>query len=117
MGLDKFFLKLKQNSSGIISVCCSVYGLNHFRLNKIFCNLGFGKLKNENNLTTKQLMLLFKYCEYFFHKEKNKIFNNVEIKKKSKSYCGMRHILKLPARGQRTHTNSSTARTNIKREV
>ncbi|WP_084756421.1 30S ribosomal protein S13 [Candidatus Paracaedibacter symbiosus] len=45
------------------------------------------------------------------------MFNNVERKKKVKSYSGMRHILKLPVRGQRTHTNSKTSRNNIKKEL
>jgi len=29
----------------------------------------------------------------------------------------MRHILKLPVRGQRTHTNAKTPKKNIKREI
>jgi len=29
----------------------------------------------------------------------------------------MRHILHLPVRGQRTHTNAKTPRKNIKKEI
>jgi len=36
--------------------------------------------------------------------------NNIARKISIKSYAGIRHMRKLPVRGQRTHTNSKTAR-------
>ena len=47
---------------------------------------------------------------YYKSIEQYKLLNNIEAYKKLKNYRGIRHILRLPVRGQRTHTNSHTAR-------
>jgi small subunit ribosomal protein S13 len=41
-------------------------------------------------------------------KLKEKINNNISFLIKNKSYKGIRHKLKYPVRGQRTHTNAKT---------
>lgn len=43
------------------------------------------------------------------------IKQNVERLKDIKAYRGYRHIYKLPARGQRTKTNSRTVRGNVRK--
>lgn len=45
------------------------------------------------------------------------IADNVDRLKRIKSYRGSRHIAKLPARGQRTRTNSRTVRGGMKRRT
>ena len=45
--------------------------------------------------------------------EKNQIHNEIELLKKKKCYRGVRHFQKLPVRGQRTSTNSRTARKKL----
>lgn len=47
--------------------------------------------------------------KFYFGKElKKKIQNNVAFFVKIKCYKGIRHKLKYPTRGQRTHTNAKT---------
>ena len=45
------------------------------------------------------------------------IAQNVKRHKDIKSYRGVRHIKKLPVRGQRTKTNSRTVRGNVRRTM
>jgi len=59
--------------------------------------------------------------------EKNKINTEGDLRREIKSnikrlininsYCGIRHIKKLPLRGQRTKTNCRTVRGNVRRTV
>lgn len=43
--------------------------------------------------------------------------DNIDRLKRIKAYSGLRHIMKLPARGQRTKTNSRTVRGGGKRKT
>lgn len=45
------------------------------------------------------------------------INDNVDRLKRIKAYRGLRHIMKLPVRGQRTKTNSRNARGGAKRKT
>lgn len=45
------------------------------------------------------------------------INDNIDRLKRIKAYRGMRHAMKLPARGQRTRTNSRSARGGGKRKT
>jgi ribosomal protein S13 len=47
---------------------------------------------------------------YYKSIEQYKALSNIGAYKKLKNYRGIRHILRLPVRGQRTYTNSKTAR-------
>lgn len=48
---------------------------------------------------------------------KREISNNIKRLKDIKSYRGVRHIKRLPVRGQRTKTNSRTIRGNVRRTM
>lgn len=48
---------------------------------------------------------------------RREIIGNIKRLKEINSYRGSRHAKKLPARGQRTKTNSRTVRGNVKRTV
>ncbi len=48
---------------------------------------------------------------------KREISTNVKRLKEIKSYRGSRHMKKLPARGQRTKTNSRTVRGNVRKTM
>lgn len=48
---------------------------------------------------------------------KREISTNVKRLKEIKSYRGSRHAKKLPARGQRTKTNSRTVRGNVRKTM
>jgi small subunit ribosomal protein S13 len=84
----------------------SLYGINHSRLRRICAVKGLNLL--EARIDTK--IYLEEYLKYFFNLENNKIFNCVNKYIKIKNYRGIRHSLKLPVRGQRTHTNARTAK-------
>jgi small subunit ribosomal protein S13 len=113
----KDFITFSQNNKGnLLNSITSVYGVNSKSLNKIKLLNGLPNFKK--SLINPEIFIKLKdQLNFFFELEKNKIFLNVEKKKKIKNYSGMRHILKLPVRGQRTHTNSKTSRTNIKKEI
>lgn len=48
---------------------------------------------------------------------KREISQNIKRLKDIKSYRGTRHMRKLPARGQRTKTNSRTVRGNVRKTM
>ena len=48
---------------------------------------------------------------------KREISNNIKRLKDIKSYRGLRHIKRLPTRGQRTKTNSRTIRGNVRKTM
>lgn len=109
----------KTKKKTIFSSVKSVHGLN-FKSTKKIALLNGADLKLSNKVSGLNLELFHNIknqVEFYFNLEKNKIFNNVNKKKKIKNYSGMRHILRLPVRGQRTHTNSQTPRNNIKKEI
>jgi small subunit ribosomal protein S13 len=93
-----------------------VHGINLKNLKKIVLLNGWSNCP-DSKVSRNTFITLKDQVDFFFSLEKNKVFNNVERKKKIKSYSGMRHILRLPVRGQRTHTNSKTSRSNIKKEL
>ncbi len=48
---------------------------------------------------------------------KREVAGNIKRLKDIKSYRGVRHMRKLPARGQRTKTNSRTIRGNVRKTM
>ncbi len=48
---------------------------------------------------------------------KREVGSNIKRLKDIKAYRGIRHIRKLPARGQRTKTNSRTLRGNVRKTM
>ncbi len=108
----------KNKKKNVFSSVKPVHGVGFKSMKKL-------KLLNGNSeftIKTAEISLEFflslrSQVSFFYNLEKNKIYNNVNRKKRLKSYSGMRHILRLPVRGQRTHTNAKTPRKNIKREI
>jgi small subunit ribosomal protein S13 len=106
----------QSNNKNLITQLNTISGLNFKSYKKIILLNGLKpNSKLSSNLLENSNLKL--QIEYFFNLEKNKIFLNIEKKKKIKNYKGMRHLLRLPVRGQRTHTNAKTPRTNIKKEI
>jgi len=79
----------------------TTYGVNFTRAKKILALNGFSFSTNRKQINQEQLI-------YFYNLEKNKTVNNIIKYKKIKNYRGIRHMLRLPVRGQRTHTNANT---------
>jgi small subunit ribosomal protein S13 len=107
----------KNNNKNIFSSLKPIHGINFKQLQKISLLNGLEGFERVNKITLDFFSLLKAQANFFYSIEENKIFNNINKKKKIKNYKGMRHILKLPVRGQRTHTNGKTPRKNIKKEI
>jgi len=89
-----------------------LHGINLTRIKRIAAACGFSSV-----YSFKRINKFLTFIDYYYDSEKNKIFDAIIIKKKVKSYQGMRHIFRLPVRGQRTHTNAKTIRRYVKKEV
>ena len=108
--------KIKYAKKNITNVLKQVHGLNHKNIEKIKLMNGF-LFQRVENIHLKDYDQIFSQSNFFYNTEKNKIFYNVRKWVKIKNYKGMRHVLKLPVRGQRTHTNSSNMKKCVKKEM
>nr|AIU44683.1 ribosomal protein S13 [Cyanophora paradoxa] len=88
-----------------------IFGIGNCRAKKI-CNFllitKFYKVKQLNRI---QIIQLSQYIEKNYNVGvdlQNQIKANFKNLVQISSYRGIRHTLKLPVRGQRTHTNSKT---------
>lgn len=75
--------------------------------------------KRTRDLTTDEVNRISRCVERFaVEGDLRRIVNdNIDRLKRIKSYRGLRHIQKLPSRGQRTRTNGRTARGGGKRKT
>lgn len=87
-----------------------IYGIGSKVAGKIIAKLNIDPAVRAKNLTSEQVNLLQKEIETIpVEGELRKIVNeNIQILKRIQSYRGLRHTMRLPARGQRTRTNART---------
>jgi small subunit ribosomal protein S13 len=105
------------NNKGLLSNLKKIQGVN-FKSHKKIALLNGINLNTKGPINSSDVVAkITNQAQHFFNLEKNKIFLNIEKKKRVKSYQGMRHLLRLPVRGQRTHTNAKTPKSNIKKEI
>lgn len=106
-----------KNNKQVSKELAQVFGIGIFQA-KVLCNsLNIGWDCYVVDLTQTLVYKLLKQIE------QNNLIIDTELRKqklrfvsysiKIKSFRGSRHMLKLPVRGQRTRTNSRTARKNI----
>ena len=105
--------KLQPDKSVFFSLT-GVYGIGRTTSFKICKKLGFSKNLLLKNLSEKQVNSLLgevSISKNLINKDLRK-FNSLRRKRlvSMKSYRGLRLKNKLPARGQRTHTNARTAK-------
>ena len=94
----------------------SLFGIGFSRSKRICKKIGCQSNATLFFLKSQQLNQLKKNLEQGFilnKRFKNLIKNDIELLKKKKCYRGVRHFQKLPVRGQRTSTNSKTARKKL----
>lgn len=113
--LELFYDKNKNKT--FYSSLINIHGINIYILKKLELLNGFNKNIKINNLNLLDLNYIKEQIIFYFDLEKNKILKNINKYKKIKNYRGMRHILKLPVRGQRTHTNGKTIKRYSKIEI
>ncbi len=89
----------------------SIYGIGFFTSCRI-CDLAqIDKNTKPNDLTEEQLAKLREVIEKNFNVEgdlRRTVSLNIKKKMEIKCYQGIRHMRKLPVRGQNTHSNART---------
>ena len=95
-----------------------IYGVGLPLSKKILKETGVNPDTRTKDLSEADLNKLRDYVEKHFKVEgqlRQQILVNIKRLKEIGSYRGTRHIKGLPARGQRTKTNSRTRRGNVRR--
>jgi len=97
-----------------------LYGIGRAQANKILASAKISPDTRTKNLTEDEINKLREIIEKNYKVEgdlKRDVFSNIKRLKEIGSYRGMRHARGLPARGQRTKTNSRTVRGNVRRTM
>lgn len=94
----------------------SLYGIGLTRSRNILKEAGIDKDLKAKDLNTEQENAIRKIVETMLVEGslKRDIASNVKRLKDIKSYRGLRHMRRLPTKGQRTKTNSRTIRGNVR---
>ncbi len=97
----------------------AVYGVGRPRAKMIIEKLGLDLGMRTTELTPEQENLIRREIELFKTEGdlKREVQQNIKRLKDIKAYRGIRHVRHLPARGQRTKTNSRTVRGNVRRTM
>lgn len=97
----------------------AVYGVGRPRALTIIKKLGLNAGMRTPELTPEEENLIRREIELFKTEGdlKRETQQNIKRLKDIKAYRGIRHIRHLPARGQRTKTNSRTVRGNVRKTM
>ena len=97
----------------------SVYGVGRPRALDTLKSLGIDAGRRAKELTPKEESALRERIESFTVEGelRRSISSNIRRLRDIKAYRGTRHTKKLPARGQRTKTNSRTVRGNVRKTM
>lgn len=97
----------------------TVYGVGRPRALETLAGLKIDAGKRPNELTPAQETALRETIEKFSVEGelKREISGNIRRLRDIKSFRGSRHTKRLPARGQRTKTNSRTVRGNVRKTM
>lgn len=97
-----------------------IYGIGRSLANKILKEANIDPNIRANKLSFDQVNILREIIEKNYRVEgelKREIMFNIKRLKEINCYRGIRHIKRLPVRGQRTKTNSRTVRGNVRKTV
>ena len=95
----------------------AIYGIGRSQSNEILKKLNINKETKAAELTGEEEKSLRDYIENNIKVEgelKREVTQNIRHQKDVGSYRGSRHQRNLPARGQRTRTNTRTVRGNVR---
>lgn len=90
-----------------------IFGINLFLSTQICKKFGFTKKSFLKDVSFEILNRIRKYILTMYKIQdqlKNFIYSSIHLHIYNKSIIGLRHKLKLPVRGQRTHTNRKTVK-------
>ncbi len=102
----------------IVIALTSIYGIGRPLAGRILRTLDINEQTKAKELTSKEERALREYIEKNVKVEgelKRDVVMHIKHLKDIGSYRGGRHTKNLPARGQRTKTNSRTVRGNVRR--
>lgn len=88
-----------------------IYGIGRTAAKKICVDVVIPESKRVKELTDQELIALRNLIELNYKVEgelRREVSLNIKKKKDIRCYQGMRHIKKLPVRGQNTHSNART---------
>lgn len=88
-----------------------IYGIGSTSAEQICESVGIDVNKRVKDLTDKELVGLRNIIESDYQVEgdlRREVSLNIKTKKDIRCYEGLRHIRKLPVRGQNTHSNART---------
>ena len=97
----------------------SIYGVGRSRAQATLASLGIDIGKRPRELSAKEEQALRETIEKnaVEGELRREISGNIRRLRDIKSYRGTRHTKRLPARGQRTKTNSRTVRGNVRKTM
>lgn len=93
-----------------------IFGIGYTRAKEILKKAEIGIEKKAKDLSEKEINLIRSLAEKFRIEGdlKREISSNIKRLKEIKCYRGTRHAKRLPARGQRTKTNTRTIKGNTR---
>lgn len=97
-----------------------VFGIGRTRAREILENTKIDFSKKSKELTPQELNRIKEYVEKNYKVEgdlRREIASDIKRLKDIKCYRGIRHLKRLPVRGQSTKRNSRTIRGNIRKPV
>ena len=98
----------------IVIALTYVYGIGLARSKEILKSVGISEGKKSKDLSMDEIKNIQQYVDKKKYKIESdlrrQVIMNIKEKKDIGIYAGIRHIKKLPCRGQRTRTNSRTVR-------
>jgi small subunit ribosomal protein S13 len=95
-----------------------IYGIGPTTSKKILVATNIDPDKRAKDLSSEEVSKIQSFIEKNFRVEgdlKQVIRRNINRLKELQTYKGLRHIKRLPCRGQRTKTNSRTVRGNVRK--
>jgi len=97
----------------------AIYGIGVSRAKNILSQAGIKEGRKSDELSAEEENRIRKVIELIRTEGdlKREVAGNIKRLKDIKSYRGMRHSRGLPARGQRTKTNSRTRRGNVRKTM
>jgi small subunit ribosomal protein S13 len=97
----------------------ALYGIGISRARMILKEAGIDPIMKADVLTVDQENAIRKVIETMSIEGvlKREIASNIKRLKDIKAYRGVRHMRRLPVRGQRTKTNSRTVRGNVRKTM
>ncbi|MEK7149726.1 MAG: 30S ribosomal protein S13 [Patescibacteria group bacterium] len=97
-----------------------LYGIGVSLSRKILAETKINPDKRAKEITQEEAKKIQNFIEKHYKVEgelRQNIRSNIGRLKEIKAYRGLRHMRKLPVRGQRTKTNSRTVRGNVRKTV